>query len=510
MIIKGASRSNGVQLGQYLLGMIGHEEDEITVLDVDHLADDVLTATSDMQNATGSGQRGTKGLYHAQISPAIGEDKNMSEADWRRCADVLEAQLGFEGQSRVLVLHEKEERKHLHVAWQRYDFKKGNLKSDSWNYIKHELAARQMEKELGHEHVRGVHLDGKHRSDKAFDMALAEQISRSKRDPVRLKEDISHAWQKADTAQAFNAALADQGLIVAKGDKRAHVVIDEEGEIYSLSRQLRGTAKAKDIKDRMGGIDARLYPSVKEAQEIQRNISQSERLSKEADKMARQQAGARLRIGIKQRKDARVFVRDQKQELKLYDSQTRDLLAAQRQQDKPPHKVFVFFLKAVRLYDNHLDKRAARDILRVETLKDARQDFKKAQRAARQAFKSLMQQDRKILVLAHKQEVEKLPEREQNLIKNRITQYIAQFKNEDKDQGGKEEGDDAPAGKLILPSSKKHNAVIAGAQPDKAAGKLILPSSQKEGEERRKWEEEKRRRALEARQRQVKEEDKER
>lgn len=500
MIIKGASRSNGVQLGQYLLGLIGHEEDEITVLDVEHLAGNVMAATCDMQAATGSGQRGTKGLYHAQISPAIGEDKEMSDADWRRCADVLEAQLGFEGQSRVLVLHEKEGRKHLHVAWQRYDFKEGNLKSDGWNYIKHELAARQLEKELGHKHVKGVHLDGKeHRSDKAFDMVLAEQASRSKRDPMELKKDISHAWQKSDTAQAFNTALADQGLILAKGDKRAHVVIDEQGEIYSLSRQLRGTAKTKEVKDRLSEIDTRLYPSVTEAQQIQRNISQSGRLSKEADKLARQQAGQRLKLETSQRTEARQFMADQKAERKSYDNRARDFLASQRDQDKPPHEVFIFFLKALGQYDKHLKKRADRDELRVEEINAARMDFRKTQLKTKGDFKHILRRDTRNLRANQKAKVQKLPEREQALIEDRIKQYIDQFKGVEKE----DDKEDEFTGKVILPKSQKETK-----ETDK--NKIILPPSQRSEEERRKWEKEKRRRTLEAQQRQGKEEDKDR
>ncbi len=503
MIIEGAARSNGTQLGQYLLGLIGHENDNITVLDVDHPAGDLLTATSDMQAATGSGQRGTKGLYHAQINPAIGENENMSLADWHRCADVLEAQLGFEGQSRVLVLHEKNGRTHLHVAWQRYDFEKGNLKSDSWNYKKHELAARQLEKELGHEPIKRAHLDGEKRSDQAYDMALAEQAARSKRDPAQLKEAIGQAWDKSDTAAAFNAALTDQGLILAKGDKRAHVVIDEQGEIYSLSRQLRGTAKAKEIKARLAGIDERLYPTVQEAQQIQRNISQSARLSKEADKMAKQQAGARLRLGTMQRQDAKAFVKDQMRELAEYDSAASDLLASQRAQDKAPGAVYTLFLKTLNIYDKRMAAREKRDSGRVVEVKEARADFRTAQLEIRDDFKKLKRRDGKKLLVAQSQERQALPEREQALMPARITQYMDKYreveKPKDDDKREDEDGEKRPVD-LILSASQKRAGDLQE-KPGDPPMQIIKPMSERSAEERREWEEEKRRRAEEARQR---------
>ena len=72
-----------------------------------------------------------------------------------RAVDVLEEKLGFQGQSRVVVMHDKHGRAHLHVVWCRMDYDTGTLRSDSQNYLKHEKASLQLEREFGHEIVPG-------------------------------------------------------------------------------------------------------------------------------------------------------------------------------------------------------------------------------------------------------------------------------------------------------------------------------------------------------------------
>lgn len=79
MIVKGKSRSNGVQLGAYLLSMEANEE--VRVLEISGMATDDLTqALIEMQEITDRGQRGVKGLYHSIISPQPGYQ--LTEDQW--------------------------------------------------------------------------------------------------------------------------------------------------------------------------------------------------------------------------------------------------------------------------------------------------------------------------------------------------------------------------------------------------------------------------------------------
>lgn len=482
MIIKGASRSNGIQLGQYLAGLIGHENDRITVLAVDHLSGDLMTATRDMQAATNSGQRGHKGLYHAQISPAPGEDQDMTAADWKRCADVLAEKLGLEGQPRVLVLHEKDGRTHLHVAWQRYDYEHGHLRSDSWTYPEHERAARQLEEELGHQPQKGPHLDGEeHRSDQSYDMSEAEQTRRAKRNPDQLCAFLASAWTQSDTPQSFIDNLADDNLLLAKGSRRAFVLVDEAGEVYSLSRFLRGTANAKDIKSRLSSLDDRLYPTLEEARDMQRKMHQSDRLSQKADTLARQQAGERLRIKDQQRQKFAALQRQQKKDLVNHETEASARLDQQRQDDKPPGMVYSFFLRVLGRYDQTMSDHNSRDRQRLEDIAADRAALIDAQKETRDQFKAELKKERHALATDQLRARSELTEREQSLFSDRVDHYLDLYQNND--NKSQDDGEDDPPGREILPpqddAPQKAKMPSQGddldRDPDDPPGKEILP-----------------------------------
>ena len=137
VIIKGGSRAAPRSLAKHL--MRGDTNERVLVLGYDGVAiEDLNAALADMQ-ALASGTRGKKGLYHANIDPHT--DYKMTPEQWDRCVAVLEKELGLEGQPRVVVLHEKKGREHIHVVWARTDIDTMTLRSDSNNYLAHERAS---------------------------------------------------------------------------------------------------------------------------------------------------------------------------------------------------------------------------------------------------------------------------------------------------------------------------------------------------------------------------------
>lgn len=264
MVIKGSPRCNGVQLAMYLLD--AERNEQVDILAINHPdRDNLHQALADMQDMTDTGQRGTKGLYHAQISPAIGYD--MNEDQWRDCAKVLGQELGLEGQPHALVLHEKEGRIHAHVVWQRTDPDSLTLISDSNNYAAHERAARQLENMFGHERIEGPHT-GKIKDDKSYSAAELEQGERASLSPAERKAQLTDLWKRSDSGQAFTAALNENGYVLARGDKRGMVIVDEHGEVHSLARQINGV-KTKEIEQRLDHIDKSKLPNVTDALAMQ-------------------------------------------------------------------------------------------------------------------------------------------------------------------------------------------------------------------------------------------------
>src|SRR5579862_4594172 len=83
------------------------------------------------------------------------------------------------------------------------------------------------------------------------------------------KEQIAGIRKSSDNAQAFKNALEAAGYVLAKGDKRGFVLVDSEGEVFSLSKYLAGDIKGKEYKAFMASIDKAALPSVDEATAIQ-------------------------------------------------------------------------------------------------------------------------------------------------------------------------------------------------------------------------------------------------
>ncbi|MGD0519830.1 MAG: relaxase/mobilization nuclease domain-containing protein [Terracidiphilus sp.] len=229
------------------------------------------------------GTRGTKGLYHVNIDPA--EEYVMSLEQWQRTVEVLEKELGFEGQPRAVVLHQKQGRQHLHVVWARTDIDTMTLRSDSMNYPAHERASKALELEFGQEPVPGKHAKRDREKQPEFPNAAVnhaewQQAERTGIDPAERKDQITALKQASDSPQAFMSALEEQGYILARGDRRDFVLVDEAGEVYSLRRQLHGM-KAADLREYMKGLDPEILPSAEQAAQLQQKIQDAKKQAPE-------------------------------------------------------------------------------------------------------------------------------------------------------------------------------------------------------------------------------------
>jgi len=215
------------------------------------------------------GTNGTRGLYHANIDPDA--RYSMTAEQWKTAVDTLERELGLDGQPRAVVLHEKNGRQHIHVVWQRTDIDTMTMISDSQNYRAHERASLALEKLFGHEIVPGVH---EKRNDEqptpVAEITHAEwqQAERTGVDPRMLKDEVTAIFKASDNAAAFQQALDEAGFLVAKGDRRDFVLVDEMGEVHSLARQIRGVT-AKDLRAFMADVDEAALPTVEEAKAAQ-------------------------------------------------------------------------------------------------------------------------------------------------------------------------------------------------------------------------------------------------
>jgi hypothetical protein len=67
---------------------------------------------------------------------------------------------------------------------------------------------------------------------------------------------VQECWAVSDNRDSFAKALEERGLYLAKGDKRGHVAVTYEGEVFAISR-LTGQ-KSRDVAAKLGNPDALL------------------------------------------------------------------------------------------------------------------------------------------------------------------------------------------------------------------------------------------------------------
>lgn len=269
MIIKGKSRAGAASLAAHLGN--AEKNERVTLLESrGTVANDLRGALVEME-AYGSATRCVKALYHAAISPE--PPHRLTPEQRAEAIDALEEKLGLTGHSRVVVMHEKLGREHVHVVWSRINLDRLISVSDGHNYRRHEEVSRDLERRFGHERVQGAHAeregpDGERvdRPDRTPSRAELRQEERTGIKGKDVKADVTAAFRASDNPEAFKAALEAAGYFLAKGDRRDFVVVDRAGGIHSLARRIDGI-RAAELRGFMGPIDRERIPGIEDVRE---------------------------------------------------------------------------------------------------------------------------------------------------------------------------------------------------------------------------------------------------
>ena len=180
--------------------------------------------------------------------------------------DRIEDKLGLSGQARAVVFHVKGGREHCHVVWSRIDTDQMKAVQLSHDRQKLRVIARELGQEFGHDLPHGLRTDrGGERfgADGATSAAELAQAERSGLTADERRKEITSAYREATSAQGFIDGLWQRGYHLAKGDQRGFVVVDQGGQVHSLSRQIVG-ASAKDLRAMLAPLTPDDLPSVKE------------------------------------------------------------------------------------------------------------------------------------------------------------------------------------------------------------------------------------------------------
>lgn len=298
MIVKGKARSGPEQLAAYLMRTTGGERATI----LDHVTEDDLHRTFMVWHVAGEATQGEKTLYHAQIAPD--PRYKLTPEQGLRGAEILAEELGMANHPRRVVLHDGGDKPHLHVVFQRTNLDTMTLWDDSYNYVKHERASKRMALEFGHELVPGKHAKRDRKKQPEFPRAEStkadhQQAQRTGMSFDERKAELAGIRKSCDDAHAFKNALEEAGYVLAKGDTRGFVVVDRDGEVYSLSKHLAGDIKGKEYKAFMAPIDQAALPTVEEAKALHKQREEqtavkAEKPGPEASKFLQPEAPAKV------------------------------------------------------------------------------------------------------------------------------------------------------------------------------------------------------------------------
>lgn len=279
MITGGGCRTGGRKLAAHVANAEMNEVvrmGEGRGLFSDDIHEQVMEVT---QLASAAGHK--RPVYHVHLDwPAKVEMTEGMRTDfWNR----FEAEFGLENASFASQIHVKNGREHEHRQYSllRDD---GHLVSMKSDFARREKLCRSFEFDHGMPMVKGKHnraviqaLKADGRPDVADAMAdLAkgppgqsnlsprqrQQMDRTGIDPRQVGLSALAAFKASDSPRAFAAALEEQGLRLAQGDKGA-VLVDASGSTHSLTR-LIGTAsksedgvriKAAEVRTRLDGLD---------------------------------------------------------------------------------------------------------------------------------------------------------------------------------------------------------------------------------------------------------------
>jgi hypothetical protein len=322
MVIKGKSFSHAIDFARHLMRTDQNDLVEILELDDGLAASSVESALVEFQTIAETTTNAQKGLYQASINPQ--EHEQLTREQWTKAIAILEEELGLKGQPRVVVLHEKEGREHVHIVWQRAHLESGKVISDSHNYEKHERAARKIEREFALEVTRGVHVrvDDEPLPIQKASQQEVQQGQRSGLDIRDIQKLITPIYENARTGREFIQGIEEEGYYLARGDnKNIYMLVDPMGESYRLSSALKGH-KMSGIKKMLADIPTEKLQTVSEAiaekqliraDEERAGVLRNEFDKKETDLLDRQQK-ERERLEAKHALDAEFLERQRKAE----------------------------------------------------------------------------------------------------------------------------------------------------------------------------------------------------
>ncbi len=259
MISKGNTHKNGVRLANYMTAGKDGERAELWELK-GFEATNIRDAFRDVQIMAGA-TKCEHPFFHVQVRNRDGETLNRHQ--WEYTADRIGRMLGLADQPRAIAFHvdEKTGHEHMHVAWSRIDAETMTAKAIPYFKFRLKTLSRELEAHFGLEAVTNRR-EGLIKY--APTRAEQEQARRLGLNPHELRNTIRACYERSDCGASFQAALAHEGMTLAKGDERDFIVIDREGGMHALGKRILDDSVTK-IRARFSDLSRDNLPTVEQA-----------------------------------------------------------------------------------------------------------------------------------------------------------------------------------------------------------------------------------------------------
>lgn len=203
--------------------------------------------------STAGRKKETGSAYHYSLSWAHGETPEREHQ--QQMADETLQRLGLADHQYYYVAHNDTQHTHVHVVVNLTHPETG--KRAELPLDKNRLQAWALE----YERERVLHCHVREENARRRGQGLHTKYQNEKQNYAT---NITRAYHASDNGKSFVNALEMEGLKLAKGNRNTLVIVDDEGRISRLMRQLdlehRGAAKTKAVLTKLDDIDLSTLP----------------------------------------------------------------------------------------------------------------------------------------------------------------------------------------------------------------------------------------------------------
>lgn len=262
-----------------------------------------------------TGRKKEKGVVYT-FSLSWSPDEKPDRVLMVKSADETIELLGLKEHQSLIIAHNDTKHPHVHVICNLVNPNDGRMHDPDWG-----SKLKMSEWALKHEFENGK-VYCQQRADNIEKRRSGEAVKY--REPLHdRKAEIQEIYSQSDSGAAFAAALKEQGYTLATGNRRRYVLVDDEGKIHSLSRQLDKDQR----KDHLQKLSDIVHQDLPLAQEVAQERQYFDRDKQEREQLQRMEDAAIEKA--KQEEEAEKQARARAQE------QQTDAGEKKKRQEKP-------------------------------------------------------------------------------------------------------------------------------------------------------------------------------